>query len=213
MKIHYLKTSLVIFFTYMLLLGNAQANDSFGFIEGIHYKKLPKQLSIAPHTKQVTKIFYYGCPHCFSFEPSAYKWLETKPADVNFERLPAVLNNPNWVFMARVYYTAVALGIEKQFHMPYFNAMHRDKKSIFDIESLAKFVEPMGIDSKTYKKMFKSFKVDQMVQKAKLRTSQYNISGVPAIVINGKYLTDTTLAGSREKVWELVDILVNRPLN
>lgn len=199
-----------ILLSFFLLTHTVQANDNFGFIEGIHYQKLDQKVDIAPHKKQVTEVFFYGCPHCYYLEPSIHEWLKTKPNDVHFEQMPAVLKSTNWVFMARVYYTAVALGIKKQFHPAYFKAIQGDKKSIFTLEQLAKFVEPMGIKPKDYKQMFKSFKVEQMVQKAKIRTNIYKAKGVPAVIINGKYLTDVTMATSRKRLWELVDYLTNK---
>ena len=212
MKFYKLTAILLSFF---LLTGfsdkaNDKVKNDFKFFEGIHYQKLNQKVDTAPYKKQVTEIFFYGCPHCYYLEPSLHKWLKTKPSDVHFEQMPAVLKSPNWIFMARVYYTAVALGIEKQFHPAYFKAIQGDKKEIFTLTQLAKFSEPMGIKPNDYKQMFKSFKVNQMVQKAKVKTEIYNAEGVPAIIINGKYLTNVTMATSRKKLWELVDYLTNK---
>lgn len=196
--------------SFFLITASGQASNDFGFIEGVHYKKLTEKINITPYKKQVTEIFYYGCPHCYHLELSLNEWLKNKHKDINFVRMPAVLNNQNWIFMARVYYTAVILGIEKQFHPAYFKAVQGDKKAIFDLDSLAKFVEPMGIAKEKYKQIFKSFKVGQLVQQAKVKTDIYGASGVPAVIINGKYLTSVGMATSRKKLWELVNHLVNR---
>jgi len=179
-------------------------------MEGVEYRLIPTPQSIAPHQKQVVEIFFYGCPHCYDLEPSLHQWLKTKPEEVHFERMPAVLDNPNWVFMARVFYTAKFLGIEKAFHARYFDALHRDKRRIYSLDELAKFVQPLGIKADDYKNMFKSFQVYSAVSKAKQATQNFGIDGVPAVVINGKYLTDVPMATSREDLWRLVDILVER---
>lgn len=203
-----------IFVSFFIISFQLQASDglddNIDFVEGIHYKKLSQKVDITPYKKQVTEVFYYGCLHCYHLEPSLHNWLKTKPKDIHFSQMPAVLNSPNWIFMARVYYTAVALKIEKQFHPAYFKAIQGDKKRIFNLDALAKFAEPMGIKQQDYKQMFKSFKVNQMVQKAKVKTEIYNAEGVPAIIINGKYLTNVTMATSRKKLWELVDYLTNK---
>ncbi len=196
--------------TFSIASFGVKANDSFEYVEGIHYKKTNEIVSIAPYKKQVTEVFFYGCPHCYHLEPSLHAWLKTKPKDVHFERMPAVLNNPNWIFMARVYYTAKALGIEERFHKAYFDAIQRDGRAIFDLPALKKFVAPMGINGKQYENMFKSFQVDEMVKKARVKTEKYGIEGVPAIIINGKYLTDVGMATSRNKMWKLVDTLVQK---
>jgi len=188
--------------------GTALAGEDFDIIEGIHYKPVPK-----PHATQqktVTEIFYYGCPHCYHLEPSLDNWLKTKPADVTFNRVPAVLNNPNWIFMARVFYTAKELGILDQFHKAYFKAIQEEHKYIFTPEALAEFVAPMGVTKADYIAMFKSFKVDQEVQKARRLTEDYGVDGVPAIVVNGKYRTDVPMATSKPKLWQVVNYLLNQ---
>lgn len=197
-------------FLFFLAFQSVQANTDMGIVEGVEYKKVPNPQSIAPHKKTVVEVFYYGCSHCYHLEPSLHKWLKNKPKDVHFERMPAVLNNPNWVFMARVYYTAKFLGIEKQFHNRYFDAIQRDRKPIFNVDALAKFVEPMGVKPEDYKKMFNSFQVNSAIAQAKQKTQDYGIDGVPAIIVNGKYLTDVPMASSREGLWKVVNTLVNK---
>lgn len=179
-------------------------------MEGVEFRKIPVPQSIAPHSKKVVEVFFYGCPHCYDLEPSLHQWLKTKPDNVTFERMPAVLDNPNWVFMARVFYTAKFLGIEKDFHARYFDALHRDKRRIYSLDELAKFVQPLGIKADDYKQMFKSFQVSSAVSKAKQSTQNYGIDGVPAVVVNGQYLTDVPMATSREDLWRLVNILIER---
>ena len=173
---------------------------------GQHYKKVPN-----PHSDRensVTELFYYGCSHCYDLEDSVHDWLQTKPKSVTFERMPAVLDNPNWVFMAHVFYTAKMLGIEDAFHRPYFEAIHRDRKQVFSVDALAEFVEPMGVTPKDYKAMFDSFQVKSAVSKARQATNDFGINGVPAMVVNGQWLTDVPMAGSHENLWQVVDTLL-----
>lgn len=180
------------------------------FLEGINYQKLAKPVSIEPYRKKVVEVFFYGCPHCYHLEPSLNHWLSTKPADVDFERMPAVLDNPNWVFMARVFYTAKELGILAKFHEAYFNAIQRDGKRIFDVDTLANYCEQFGVKHADYVAMFKSFKVSQQVQKARILTKEYGVDGVPAIIVNGRYRTDEPMAEGKPQLWQLVDELVKK---
>lgn len=200
-----------LFLTSLLALGTSSAfanSENFGYVEGVEYQKIPHPQSTSQKT--VVEVFYYGCPHCYHLEDSLHQWLKTKPKDVHFEQMPAVLNNPNWKFMARVFYTAKFLGIQTQFHRAYFDAIIRDKKRIFDPEALAKFAEPMGVKPEDYKAMFKSFQVSSAVSKAQKMTQNYGIEGVPAVIVNGKYLTDVPMASSREKMWNVVDYLTQK---
>lgn len=205
----WLKT--LVFTTFMALFSSVSfAQDEFDFAEGVEYKKIPQPQSIAPHQKQVTEVFYYGCPHCFHLEPSIHEWLKTKPANVDFEQVPAVLNNPNWIFMAKVYYTAKELGVIEQSHLPFFAALHEDKKTLFTVEAIAEFFTQFGIKEADFISTFKSFKVDQLVRNAMKVTQSYGIEGVPAVIVNGQYLTDVPMAHSKDRMWKVVDYLTNK---
>ncbi len=177
------------------------------YMLGVEYKKVP-----TPHPKKktVTEFFFYGCPHCWHLEPSIEKWLKTKPKDVTFERVPAVLNSPAWIFFARAFYTAKNLGVLEQSHRALFDALHKDRLKLFTVEKLAAWYSQFGVDPKQFEAMFKSFKVDTQVQEAAKLTRDMGIDGVPAIVVNGTWLTDVTMAGSRDKLWQVVNWLVNK---
>lgn len=186
------------------------AADEFGFSQGVEYKSIAQPQSIAPHSKKVVEVFYYGCPHCYDLEPSLHEWLKTKPQSVHFEQMPAVLNNPNWIFMAKVFYTAKELGVLEQAHGPFFSALHRDKKPLFSVDAIAEFFTQFGVKTDDFKATFGSFKVDQLVRNAMKTTQAYGIEGVPAVIVNGKYLTDVPMAQSRDRLWQVVDYLTQQ---
>lgn len=177
---------------------------------GKDYKKVPNPQSIEPHKKQVVEVFYYGCSHCYNLEPSLHEWLTTKPRDVHFERVPAVLNNPNWVFMAKVFLTAQELGIIEQSHLPFFHALHRDKLPLFNLEDIAQFHSQFGTTKQAFIDMFESFKVDQAMRRAQRLTQSYGIEGVPSMIVNGQYLTDLTMTGGHEPLWLTVNQLLKQ---
>ena len=200
--------------TSLVFAGHAMASDSqttgFGLMEGTEYKRTPQLQSIAPYKKKVVEVFGYTCPHCYHLEPSIHEWLKTKPNDVHFERMPVVFNHPNWIFMARVYYTAVELGVIEQSHNAFFDGLHRDKKELFTVEKIAEFFTQFGVKEDDFIKTFKSFQVEQHLRKAAKLTKDYGVECVPAIIVNGKYLTDVPMAGSREKLWKVVDQLTEQ---
>ncbi|MBO1927388.1 thiol:disulfide interchange protein DsbA/DsbL [Thiomicrorhabdus sp. 6S2-11] len=177
---------------------------------GVHYKVLKNPIPIAPAKKQVVEVFGYSCPHCYHLEDSLNQWLKSKPADVEFKRMPVVFNNPNWIFMARVFFTAQELGILDKSHEAFFHAIHRDKKPLFSVDALADFYAQFGVEKQTYKDMFASFTVDQHVRAAGKLTRQYEVEGVPALIVNGKYLTDVPMAGSRRALWDVVNQLTEK---
>ena len=189
---------------------SALAAENGTLMQGVEYKQIPTPQAIAPYTKTVVEVFGYTCPHCYHLEPSLNAWLKNKPADVHFERMPVVFNNPNWIFMAKVFYTAKELSVLKQSHSAFFHALHRDKKELYTVEKIAEFFTQFGVKEADFIATFKGFKVDQLVRKAQQLTRAYGVEGVPAVVVNGKYLTDVPMAGNRDKLWQAVDTLTGK---
>ncbi|WP_321277410.1 thiol:disulfide interchange protein DsbA/DsbL [Thiomicrorhabdus indica] len=186
----------------------AQAAE-FELIDGVQYKTLKKPVD-TEGKKTVIEVFGYTCPHCYHLEPSIHEWLKTKPEDVHFERMPVVFNHPNWIYMARVFFTAKRLGVLEKSHSDFFHAIHRDKTDVFTPEALAKFFTRFGVEEKDFLDMFKSFVVDGDIKKAAKLTRQYEVEGVPAIIINGKYLTDVPMAKGKKEMWTVVDELIQK---
>lgn len=187
-----------------------KSENGFGLMEGVEYKRIPQMQSIAPHKKHVVEVFGYTCPHCYNLEPSLHEWLKTKPKDVHFEQMPVVFNHPNWIFMARVFYTAKELDVLDKAHTEFFHALHRDKKELFTPEKIAQFFTQFGVTEDDFIKTFKGFKVTNEIKRAAKITQAYGVEGVPAVIVNGKYLTDVPMAGSRDKMWKVVDALTEK---
>ncbi len=188
---------------------NALANNS-GLLAGVEYKKVPKEQSIAPFKSKVVEVFLYTCPSCYNLEPSLEKWLSTKPNHVEFELMPAIFNRPKFIFLGKTFYTLKELGILDKGHKAYFEAIHRDNKQIYSVEELAKFFSQFGVKESDFIATFNSFKVDQLVRKARQLTQAYGVEGVPSIIVNGKYRTDVPMSGSPEELWEVVNKLIKK---
>jgi len=172
-----------------------------------NYKKVPQKVDIAPHKYSVVEVFGYTCPHCHELEPSLHDWLKTKPDNVHFQRMPAVFNSPNWIFMARVFYTSQELGVLDKAHNKFFDALHIDNIQITSVEDVADFYTQFGVKKEDFINTFKGFKVDQLVRNAAKLTRQYGIEGVPSVIVNGQFLTDVPMAKGKPEMWELVDKL------
>lgn len=156
---------------------------------------------------EVIEFFWYGCPHCFDFEPTLAKWVKTLPKNVEFIRQPAVFSDL-WGKHAKAYYTAEALGVVDKIHQDFFDTLQIKKEHLETEEQLAKFFIAHGVAETDFKKTYNSFPVDMKVRQAGATAAKYAISGVPAIVINGKYKTSGPLAGSHEKMIEIMDKLI-----
>lgn len=136
---------------------------------------------------EVREFFWYGCPHCYTLEPHVAAWLKTKPEGVRFERSPAALNAV-WESNARGYYVAEALGIVEKTHGPLFAAIQVDKQRLFSQKSLATFYAGFGVKEANFNGLYNSFTVSAKVAQSRNLAMRYQLTGVPAMVVNGKYL-------------------------
>ncbi|MHC8731809.1 thiol:disulfide interchange protein DsbA/DsbL [Arenicellales bacterium IMCC56312] len=158
---------------------------------------------------EVLEIFWYGCPHCYALEPYLKKWLKNKPEFVEFVRLPAVLNQ-SWAFDARVFYTFVALGLMDELHEAYFDAIHKDRRRMKNVEQVAAWAQEQGINPQLILDTFNSFGVDSMLANATQMSGRYEADGVPTIIIDGKYRTTVSLAGGHNEIIDLINYLAQR---
>ena len=200
---------LPFFSLFLMPWGIAQAD----FAEGIEYKRLATPVSTAdPKKVEVVELFWYGCPHCYRLEPDMKKWLQNKPAHVDFVRVPAVFR-PLWGFHAKVYYTAEVLGVLEQVHEAMFEAMQVQRRKMASVDEVKRLFAKYGVSSEKFDNAFNSFAVDAKVRRATDLTRRYGIEGVPALVINGKYVTDGVLANGHRGMLEVTDYLISKESN
>jgi len=157
---------------------------------------------------EVIEFFWYGCPHCYSFEPFLSKWAKTLPKNVEFIRQPAVFSEL-WGKHAKAYFTAEALGVVDKVHTDLFDAVQA-KQSLETEDELAKFFAAHGVKESDFRTNYNSFLVDAKMRQAKTMAARYGVNGVPAIIINGKYRTNATLAGSQEKMIDVINQLIKQ---
>ena len=178
--------------------------------EGKHYQVVTPPVPTATTGKiEVVELFWYGCGHCFSFEPLVQAWLKKKPDDVEFRRIPAVFA-PQWVPHARAFYAAAALGASEKLHRPLFDAIHVDERKLFTEESLVRFAAEVGIPKAEFAEAYAGFAIDGKIKQAMLATRDYGIDGVPSVIVNGKYRVTASLAGGQKAMLKVVDFLVDK---
>lgn len=180
------------------------------FVAGTHYEVLPAAVTTRDAAKiEVVEAFSYACPHCYSFEPLLDAWRKGLAADVDFQRVPAVWN-ADFKLLGQAYYTAAALGLVEATHTPLFRALHAERQNISNADALAAFYVRHGAKEADFRQMFASFGVRAQVQQASARIQAYRVTGVPTLVVNGKYKVDGAMAGSQEGMLEVVEFLVEK---
>ncbi|MBV2120416.1 MAG: thiol:disulfide interchange protein DsbA/DsbL [Candidatus Thiodiazotropha taylori] len=193
--------------TLLFLIVTSQTLYAAEWGEGYDPVDPPVATSVADGKVEVLEFFWYGCPHCYHMEPDLESWLEAKPENVEFVRVPAPLNS-RWTAHAQFFYTAEILGLTEKLHTPLFEAIHDKKRKIYDKNALIDFAAEQGVDKQKFTEAWNSFGVYVKVQNAKKLGQRYQLDGVPAIAINGKYLTSGSRAGSYSKMFEIVSQLV-----
>lgn len=184
--------------------------------EGTHYKSLPVPIKTADPTKlEVLEIFWYGCPHCYEFNNNHLKkWEKSLPADVSFTLMPATFRG--WTEHAKVFYAAEFLGLQADMHQELFDTIQGNQKKYKTVESLKPLFIKRGVDSDKFDKLFetggfrKISQVDQAVEKASKTVESVKISGVPALIVNGKYKVGVRDAGSLANMLKVTDFLLEK---
>jgi len=189
----------------LLLPVLAQAQN---YKEGESYSKLAKPIATQSGDKiEILEFFWYGCPHCFSFEPTLKNWKKTLPANVKFIRMPAPIN-PRWMAHTKTYYTLQIMGEGDKYHDDIFAAMHVKKMKLFSKDTIADYLETLGVNKKTFLSTFDSFAVEMRAKQAMQLGQQYKVNGVPMLTVNGKYTISGSQAGSYVGMINVADHLI-----
>ena len=187
----------------ILLLGlsiTVHAEDPYKLI-------IPVQPTQSDSKIEVLEVFWYGCPHCYDFEPHIENWLKDLPEDVEFRRMPGIFNK-SWIAHAKAYFTAEKLGVLDKIHSPLFDALHRERKRIYTEDELKDFFISKGVDGDEFSKVFNSSEIETKYKQAFVMGQRYKITGVPAVIVNGKYMTSASLTGSYENLLKTIDELI-----
>jgi len=194
-------------FTFMVLLLVSNTACSSEYSAGFEYKNIKPQPTANPNRVEVIEFFWYGCPHCFHFEPELKRWLADKPANVDFVQVPAPLNK-SWELHTKAFYALELMGMQKKLHKPLFEAIHMKKMRLFDEKSLTDFLVKNGVDRAQFEKNMKSFTVSGKLNKARKMMKDYEVRGVPQIAVNGKYITSGSMAGNYVNMIKVINFLI-----
>ena len=181
------------------------------YVAGTHYTELQAPVNTNDSSKvEVLEAFWYGCSHCFRFEPLIANWEATAGEDVDFVRFPAMWNALMEVH-AQVYYTAEAMDALDIVHEPVFNAINIEGNRLQNENQIGALFAEYGISEDDFSKAFNSFTVRTKVNQAKQRMQAYEIRSTPNMIVNGKYLVTTgETVRTQAEMLEVVDFLVEK---
>jgi thiol:disulfide interchange protein DsbA len=178
------------------------------FTAGKDYDLISPPIRTAnPDKIEVAEFFWYGCGHCYNFEPMLGQWKKTLADDVEFQPVPAIWNAAMELH-ARAFYTAEALGVGEVMHPALFQAMNVDRKALKSEQELAELFEANGVPPEKFSRAFNSFGVSSQVRQAGAKARAAKLTGTPSMVVDGKYLISARKAGSQANMLKLADFLV-----
>lgn len=181
------------------------------FVEGTHYTVLPAPVKTHDASKiEVVEVFWYGCAHCFRFEPLIEDWAANIPADVDFVRFPGMWNELMKIH-AQVFYAAEALGKLEVLHGPIFNAINVDGNRLQNEQQVSELFAKYDVNPEEFSRAFNSFSVKTKVNQAEAKMREYQVRSTPNMIVNGKYLISTGDAvRTQQDMLDVVDFLVNK---
>ena len=175
---------------------------------GKTYVELTNPVPVSvPGKVEVVELFWYGCPHCYAFEPVINPWVEKLPKDVNFKRIPAMFGGP-WDAHGQLFLTLEAMGVEHKVHNAVFDAIQKQGKRLTKPDEMADFVATQGVDKDKFLATFNSFAIQGQIKQAKELAQKYGVQGVPTMIVNGKYRFDLGTTGGPENTLNVADQLI-----
>ena len=186
---------------------NAQAQRAF--TAGKDFIKLDKPVATdAPAGKvEVIEFFWYSCPHCNVFEPQFEAWAKSQPADVVVRRVPVAFN-ASFLPQQKLYFTLEGMNMLPQLHAKVFRAIHVERNGLKNDEAIFEWIGKQGVDVAKFKEVYNSFTVANQARKAAQLQNEYDVEGVPAMGVAGRYYTDGTKAGNMDNVLRVVNALI-----
>lgn len=178
--------------------------------EGFDYRVLPIAQAVDAKGKvEVIEFFWYGCPHCYEFEPELKTWLKRQNKDVSFKKVPIAFRE-ELMPHSLLFYALESLGKGDALNDKVMFAMHRENKRLLNENEIADWVAAQGVDRNAFLAAYRSFAVLSKARAANQLGNAYRIDGVPTVAVQGKYITSPSIAGSRAKAINVMDFLINK---
>src|SRR5712664_1068187 len=179
-------------------------------VEGVDYIELKPPQAVESSGKiEVLEFFWYRCPHCYALEPDLESWTKRLPRDVQFKRIPGVLNE-DWAVDARIFYALEAIGEVERVHRPLFNAIHQQggvrlRGDVF-AKWVAEWLAKQKVDMAKYDAAFHSFSVESKIRRATQMARSYRLEGVPTLTVQGRYVVLANI--SQKAMLDTTDSLI-----
>ena len=178
---------------------------------GVDFAEIKPALQVDnPARIEVVELFSYARPHCSDLNPLVRKWAAKLPADVAFKRVPVSFNSPFYQLMAKLFYTLDAIGEMERLDAAAFDAIHVKGLKLIDEKSVQEWAVSQGVDAKKFSDAFKSFSTDSNVKRADQLSRAAKIPGVPALVVDGRYLVVGKNVKNHDELLALTEKVIDK---
>ena len=209
-----MKTSIIKSLAILMLSLSAASISSLAMAEapkiGAQFDAVAQPIATDNAAKiEVMEIFWYGCIHCYQMDAPLNAWVKKLPSDVYFKRVPG-LPNPSWAPMAKAFYAMETLGVAEKLHTPLFDAINKSKtlNPTDEKAAIAWVTQQSGMDKLKVEQAFKSFTINTNLNRAAQIFRASGATGVPSLVIDGKFITSSTMAGGNEQALKTADYII-----
>lgn len=187
--------------------GPALAQETVRARQNIEYRLIAPQPVETGDKIEVIDFFWYGCPFCDELQPALEDWIRRKPADVALRRVPVILRD-TWAPHARIYYVLEALNEVERLHLRVYHSYHVEKLHMSRPDVMVEWAVRHGIDRKRWLDAYYSPEVDARVERAQRLVRTYTVEGTPSLVVDGRYLTSSSMTKTVRDVIPVVEDLV-----
>jgi thiol:disulfide interchange protein DsbA len=173
----------------------------------VDYRVIPQQPVESGERIEVLDFFFYACPYCNDLLPYLERWQKRNAAEIVFRHVP-VVRHDSWVPLAKTYFTLEAMGEAGRLHSAVYRSYHVEELSMSQDSVIAEWAEKNGLDREKFMTIYRSEETRQKVERARKMTTDYDIHGTPSIVVDGKYLTSTSMTSGIPQVIPVLDGLI-----
>ncbi|RXJ72166.1 thiol:disulfide interchange protein [Veronia nyctiphanis] len=200
---------LIVLFSMAFIAFSAHAER---FKAGEDYQVLEMATPLySDNSPSVTEFFSFYCPHCFrnqalmdALEPKLPENTRIIKQHVSF------MGGKMGPELSKALAAAELLKVDDTMIPVIFERIHSQRKPPRSAEEVRQMFLDNGVDAKKFDGVINSFAVNSMVARFDKAFETTGLTGVPAVIVNGKYyLTPKTIKSLDEYV-ELVDFLLKK---
>ena len=201
-----MKKALLVALALLVAPMAALATD---YKEGVHYTVINDGPATAK--PEIAEFFSFYCPHCYNFAKVQVPQIKASlPEGVVFKQNHVeFIGREMGPEMSRAFAVAHQLKVEDKMELALFSAIHDKKQRFTSRDDIRKLFIANGIDGKDFDAAANSFMVSAQMAQMKRATENAKLSGVPALVVNGKYRVETGAIKSYDELLQIAYYLTS----